>query len=699
MRTRLLTLFPPNGHSNRAIARVDVVRRLRAVLCCVILTMLLVSGWEAQAEEPAPLDLADQTEITDLRAHTSVIFPDVEYGDDGLASNITIQVARTLAGSPKEHPWAEVIGKLAAEDPSLLDGNYLLGPVWVRLILTNSGDTTERWRIDAREAYGPSLRAFATNDSDTQLILDNRWVTQAMDQRFPQERLVASNIIEVPSGGTTQVWIDAEFGLPTDSYLRLVNEERFDADRQSDLVTAALIFGARVALLLALIAFAIVLRDRTALYYAGFHTGLLLVSLSQWGFDSFYLGLGEMAGGIAFRLTWACTLVFYALTVASFLDARVRYPRYARALFLSTMAGLIFIPVLSIFDFNVHWQWIRPFFEAGIFGQFVIIVGAGIFLAVRDKLPGAKWFLFASAMLLMLAVMQALFASQALPMTTWEVDASINLIFAVDGLLFAAALVVRAIDLRRQRDQAQLAELDALSEQANLHERLSEAEREYDTAARLAEQHRRKLEATNHDLKQPLLSLQMALAKMDGVQDAVAGVSYIERILRKNSAEDAAEEEIGDAAADGAKAGFELAKALHNVTTMFQDEAAALGITISPVATSARVLAEPVMLMRILANLVSNAIQHSQGTRIVLGAKQRGNSWNIIVADNGRGISDDDLPSIFARYHKGDTSDGDGIGLASVQELAGQQGWTVTANRLPSGGAVFAIEGVHPHRS
>ena len=689
MRTRLLTLLLPHHPWGQPIARQTAVRRLCAFLNVLALTCLFSFSWHAHAAEPAQVDLAGKAEVRDLRTHASIVYFENEQDDPGLVPNISLDEARKLAGTRNEYTLEEVTERLVLDKPDKPDGDYLLGPFWARLKLGNSGSRTERWRVDAREAYGPSIRVFMTSGNDAQLVLDNRWVTQSMDQRVPQERLVASEIIEIPAGGTIELWIDAEYGFPLDSYLRLASEERFDADRQNDLISSSLIIGARIALLLALIAFAFVLRDRTALYYSGFHTGLLLTTLSQWGFDSFYLGLGEVTSGIAFRLTWAVTVVFYALTVASFLNAREHYPRYARALLLSTVAGLSILPLLSIIDANVYWQWIRPYFEAVIFLQFVLVVGTGIFLALRDKLPGAKWFLFASVMLLILGVMQALYATSALPMTAWEVDASTNLIFAIDGLLFAAALVVRAVEIRQQRDDARFAELDALSQKADLQERLTEAEREYQSAARIAEQHRRQLETTSHDLKQPLLSLQMALSKMEGAQDAAKGVSYIERILRRNQDDG---NEVGDEVEQ--KSGFELAKALHNVTTMFQDEAEGQGIAIRPIRTSARILAEPIILMRILANLVSNAIQHSHGSRIVLGAKRRGDSWDVVVADNGRGISGGDLQAVFARYHKGGGSDGDGIGLAGVQELAEQQGWNVSAHRLAGSGAVFVIEGI-----
>ncbi len=691
----MLTLALPFGRYSGLIARSTSPPRLCKLFGTATLVLLLLFGQAAQASEPAPLDLAGKSEIESLTAQASYVFFDAEYDDTGIAANLSLEEARALAATSNEYTQSEVLETLAPKDPNVMDANYLLGPIWARLVLTNSGDSVERWRIDARDAYGPTLRAFAISEGEPRLILDNRWVTQAMDERVPQERLVASKIIEVPARDRIEVWIDAEYGIPFDSYFRLVSEERFDADRQSDLAIASLMLGVRIALLLALLAFALVLRETTAAYYAGFHFGLVLATLSQWGLDSYYLGLGEVATGIAFRLTWAWTVIFYALTVASFLDVRTRYPKYALWLFLSTLTGLATLPLLSVFDLNIHWQWARPIVEAVLYLQFAVVVAIGIFKGLNDKLPGARWFLFASAMLLLLAVTRGFDAFQALAFANWEVGHFTNGLFALDGLLFAAALVIRAIEMRSQRDQAREAQMQALADQANLQERLNEAEIDYQLALEIAEKRRRDLEAASHDLKQPLLSLQIALSKMEDGQEAEQGVSYIAQVLERSRTQAKSTPPSETTASDAQSPGFEVWRALQNVATMFDDEAAAKGLRLKPVRTSARLHGEPVVLMRILANLVSNAVHHSQGTRVVIGAKKNGAGLDLIVADNGRGIPSEEVETVFERYNKASASPGDGVGLATVHQLAQEQGWSVNVANLSSGGAVFRVMGLN----
>ncbi len=678
----------PGGRSSQA-PFTPPLRLVWAALLCA----LIIGAWPAQAQSSGPIDLAQRIEVPSVQANANYIYPD-EDGEDatdatGITSNLDLDVAMARAASNRGFSLDQVLQDLAPNDQKYVDGTYLLGPFWAQVRLVNTSDDDAQWRIDARNAYGPPVRAYAVSGDDPPvLILDNRWVENSIVQRIPYERLVASRIVTIPAESTVDVWIDAKYGFSLDTTFRLVREDRFVADRQSDAALSALMLGARMALLLGLIAFAMILSDRAALYYAGFHAGLLLTTLSNAGFDSFYGGLSEIAGGIAFRGVWGITLVFYALTISSFLNARETHPRYNRILAVSTILGLVAIPILSLFDINLTWQATRPLVQGAIMLQFAIVAAYGIVWGVRQKLPGSGWFLFASSMLLAMAILQTLAAFDLARIGEWKVDHGFNFVFTLDGVLFAIALVIRAIGLRQQRDFAE-------STSDTLRGQLADAERDYGQAVELAEQRRRDLASTSHDLRQPLLSLQLALAKMEGGENAAQGVSYIEQVLERNlkntrpagaSRHDVVERKSGKIAE------FALERALSNVVLMFGEEAAAKGIRLHCAFTSARVTADPAILMRILSNFVANAINHSGGDRILVGVKQRSKGVVVQVLDNGRGLHGQSEAELFAAYRHGQASAGEGLGLNVVRELAQGEGWAVRASSLPRGGAVFTLE-------
>ena len=88
---------------------------------------------------------------------------------------------------------------------------------------------------------------------------------------------------------------------------------------------------------------------------------------------------------------------------------------------------------------------------------------------------------------------------------------------------------------------------------------------------------------------------------------------------------------------------------------------------------------------RLFGNLVSNAIRYA-GSEVSLSCHAENSSVLVSVADDGPGISDDDLPHVFERFYKGKGGK-HGIGLAIAQSVAEKYHGTLTAQN--KGGAVF----------
>lgn len=95
-----------------------------------------------------------------------------------------------------------------------------------------------------------------------------------------------------------------------------------------------------------------------------------------------------------------------------------------------------------------------------------------------------------------------------------------------------------------------------------------------------------------------------------------------------------------------------------------------------------------------VGNIVKNCMEHTpDGGRIEIDAAETALYSEIVIKDNGTGISPEDLPRIFERFYKGKNSDGKsfGIGLAlSRMIIAGQRG-TVKAENRKSAGAMFTL--------
>lgn len=109
------------------------------------------------------------------------------------------------------------------------------------------------------------------------------------------------------------------------------------------------------------------------------------------------------------------------------------------------------------------------------------------------------------------------------------------------------------------------------------------------------------------------------------------------------------------------------------------------------------VLADRSRLEQVLLNLLQNALRHTPAGGIVaLRAASSDARVLVTVADTGVGIPQHDLPHVFERFFRGDSSraretGGAGLGLALVLELITAMGGEVSAESTPGRGSAFTI--------
>lgn len=113
--------------------------------------------------------------------------------------------------------------------------------------------------------------------------------------------------------------------------------------------------------------------------------------------------------------------------------------------------------------------------------------------------------------------------------------------------------------------------------------------------------------------------------------------------------------------------------------------------------TAPVVLGDVDRLQQVLVNLVDNASRMvGEGGHVDVDLSHD-DRWSVVtVRDDGPGIPEHDLPRLFDRFYRSDssrtrTSGGAGLGLAIVRAIVTAHGGTITAENIESGGAKMSV--------
>ena len=119
------------------------------------------------------------------------------------------------------------------------------------------------------------------------------------------------------------------------------------------------------------------------------------------------------------------------------------------------------------------------------------------------------------------------------------------------------------------------------------------------------------------------------------------------------------------------------------------------GVRLRVLRADGEVRADADRVVQTLLNLIGNAIKYSEpGQEVTIHSARRGSFVEFYVSDSGRGIPDDKLDAVFARFQQVDSSDarekgGSGLGLAISRSIVERLGGRIWAGNNPDGGAVF----------
>lgn len=130
--------------------------------------------------------------------------------------------------------------------------------------------------------------------------------------------------------------------------------------------------------------------------------------------------------------------------------------------------------------------------------------------------------------------------------------------------------------------------------------------------------------------------------------------------------------------------GIELGELAANLANKMKLQTSQKGISIEiEKADSGKILGNHDDLVSVASNLIQNGVNYSKpGGTVRVSVENRGQEIQLVVEDDGFGISEDDLPHIFERFYKADKShrrnfSSAGIGLSIVKEIVDKHGGSI----------------------
>lgn len=209
------------------------------------------------------------------------------------------------------------------------------------------------------------------------------------------------------------------------------------------------------------------------------------------------------------------------------------------------------------------------------------------------------------------------------------------------------------------------------------------------------------LSNVSHELRTPLASIRALVETMEDGVDEADRAEFMRRIVQQvarlttlvNELLDLSRIESG--AIELRPEAVDLGVLVAEAASLLRTRTEPARITIERPEGGLRALADRPSLLRIVSNLLDNAIKYSpEGSTIHVSTVDEGELVAIAVRDEGPGIAAQDLPRVFERFYKGEASRSDsgvGLGLAIVKHLVRAHGGTATAGTNPGEGATFTV--------
>lgn len=387
-------------------------------------------------------------------------------------------------------------------------------------------------------------------------------------------------------------------------------------------------------------------------------------------------------------LVWLAILIVSCLTNYLYAVSTKECPD-KKALFALNM--FTFLGFIAGIIWSVPALWLAsgaPEIIAPGYGSFFIIIAImGMATSAMGSTSAYLPMYYISVTPFTVALIFACFVSDIPGLALFEIGMTLLLfVLAIFGFTYNINLsLIKEIDLRHQN---LLLAKSYLKEKENAEE-----------ANRQKSQF---LAAASHDLRQPLQSLCLYSSilendlkenscspLLDKMNTSIEALNSLFTALLDVSRLDAGDVQTKICS-------VELYSMLARGIEGFKEQARLKGVNISLLKSSLYVETDEVLLQRCISNLLSNALNHANSTKILVAAKRRGTEVEVFIVDNGCGIPHSEHTNIFREFYQLNNPErnrqkGLGLGLSIVKRTLNLLEHNIEIKSTTGKGSCFSI--------
>ena len=600
--------------------------------------------------------------------------------------------------------WQLTIADFAASSPVSMkplpgpvpDFGYTPARIWLKLSLVNGTGQAEDWRCFVHANFWPTFQAWQIHDDGTVEALVDLPPDSPFDARAVAHPQIVAPFRLAPGAHATLVMAYSSQGSSRTS-LSIETPDSFAALSQATAAKNYVFYGLILGLIVMASIAVVVVRQWLFVIFGAYILSLFLYVAHTDGTAFQYLWPDHPGfNGMASVILGTGVIVFGAMFAIVFLQTR-RYHPIMHVVLLAMIGSVL---TLDIVLWIVDPQLLKKLLVMMISVGGLVFVTTAIIAAFK-RFQEVQFYLYAWLAYL---IPTSLFTARHILGFELEAVSLYDTVRA--GMIFDAYLMGFATinQLLQSRERAMAESLALAQRNVSLGERLAVLDSRYEQLDRQSRQREESVKDTVHDLRQPMHALRLSLRQMlspqaNSAADAghvESALGYMERLVAERLADDPRARETGGlppvahepgsdgvTPAHGAAAEPGLHAVLRGIADMFAPEAAAKGLDLRLVlaAPDAAVAAYP--LMRVVANLVSNAIKYTRQGRVVIALRRHGLGHRVEVHDTGPGLSGAAFEQALLRSQRLDRdcseAEGSGLGLSVVKEIATVHDWPVSS--------------------